>query len=463
MGKPAVFIVADVFVPDAHFNASAEGLANINLVRLPTSAVPMPQEIEELGLGEKVAETIVHAFRQRIAPAGERVRFEEAVPTFAGRTYPEAVEQMEQFFLQHCWSDGYPIVPPTPAAVERMLQGTELPRDRVVGRIEPKGGLATVEKVAINAVMAGCRPHYLPVLIAAVEALADAHFDLRGVQCTAGPTAPLVVISGKRLIRELNLNDSFSAIGPGWRANSTIGRALRLILINLGYGWPGKSDMKGFGSPFKNVIVVAENEDGYAGAWQPLRMAEGYGAADATVSVIAALTWQTELVHADVADTRSIQAQLGRQARVKYDREAMNWGFDNLVLLNPTAFDPIRLEDMSRSAFQQLIYEAAVIPGHEFFLGKEPRVEVGAIPIPREIVDRVKADPDALVPLLRSPENLKVVVTGAPGPALMAYVSTWGFGLSGFVTRKVTLPGNWSRLVAEERGWQTPIVRKELS
>ena len=460
MGKPAVFIVAEFFAPDARFNAATEGLTEINLIQLPYPSVPLREEIEEQNLGATVADEIVAAFGRKGQGNGEVMRFEESVPTFTGRDYGEAHEAMERFFLQHCWSDGYPVVPPTGEAVERMLQGTDLPPEHVVAHIEPKGAAATVEKIAINAVMAGCRPHYLPVILAAVEALGDARFDLRGVQVTAGLTAPLLILSGKELIDEINANDSFSAIGPGWRANSTIGRAIRLVLINVGYSWPGKSDMKSFGTPFKNVILLAENEQGYEGHWEPLRVAEGFGADRPTVSVIAAFTWQLEYLPPEIATSAEMAERLGRQARVKYDKEAVNWGMNNLVILNPTAFVPLIREGMPREAFQKLIYDQAQLPAREFFMGHEPQAEVGGVPIPQELVDRAKADPEAAMPLLRDPASLKVIVAGAPGPAMMAYVSTWGWGLSHFVTKPVGLPKDWNRLLAEDTGWTTPIVRR---
>jgi hypothetical protein len=147
---------------------------------------------------------------------------------------------------------------------------------------------------------------------------------------------------------------------------------------------------------------------------------------------------------------------------VKYDKEANNWGMHNLVIMSPNAFGGLRHDGVSRQAFQRMIYQEAHLPGHEFFQGKPPKSEVGAVPIPPELVARVQADPATPVPLLRSPESLKVVVAGAPGPAMMAYVSTWGWGLSHFVTQPVRLPSGWQGLLAEEQGWETPIVKQPI-
>ncbi len=460
MGKPAVFIVAEFFAPDARFNARTEGLTAINLVHLPYAAVPVREVIEEQRLGDSVAAAIVDGFRNRETDGGEVIPVEDSVPVFSGEDYAEAMESLEQYFLQHCWSDGYPIVPPTRAAVDRMLEGTDLPPDHVVGRIEPKGAPATVEKIAVNAVMAGCRPHYMPLLIATVEALADPAFDLRGVQCTAGLTSPLLIVSGKAFIDQLNINDSFSTLGPGWRANSTIGRAIRLVLINIGYSWPGKSDMKSFGTPFKNIALMAENEEAYQGHWPPLRVAEGFAADQPTVSVITALTWQAEYLPPESASTELMQELLGRQARVKYDKEAVSWGMDNLVIMNPTVFTTVRREGVSRERLQQMIYDVTNLPAHRFFMGREPRAEVGGVPIPQDLVERAKADPNAAIPLLKSPESLKIIVAGAPGPAMMVYVSSWGWGLSHLVTKPIRLPSRWDRVLQRQKGWETPIVRR---
>ena len=117
-----------------------------------------------------------------------------------------------------------------------------------MGIVQPQRGIATVERIAINAAMAGARPAYMPLLVAAVQAIADPEFDLFGVQCTGGLAAPLMIVSGP-IVNDLNINFSYSTAGPGWRANSTIGRALRLILINIGQAWPGINDMKDVGNP----------------------------------------------------------------------------------------------------------------------------------------------------------------------------------------------------------------------
>jgi len=145
---------------------------------------------------------------------------------------------VNEVFYRRGWTDGLPIVPPTLGRVDEMLARAGRGRNDVVGELEPLGGVATVEKIAVNAVMAGCRPEHLLLVIAAVEAIVDPVFNLRGVQTTDENVTPLLIVSG-RAAAELEINASFGALGPGWRANATIGRALRLAMNNIGR-WMGR-------------------------------------------------------------------------------------------------------------------------------------------------------------------------------------------------------------------------------
>ncbi len=363
---------------------------------------------------------------------------------------------MEKYFLQHGWSDGLPIVPPTQEAVNRMLEGTELPADHLVAVFPPGQGKATVEKIAVNAVMAGCQPQYMPLILAAVEAIIDPAFDLVGVQSTSGQLAPLLIVSGKKLIEELNINDSFCTLGPGWKANTAIGRALKLIMMNIGHTWPGINDMKAFGNPFRYVTLIGENEAAYSGAWEPLRVSEGFPEDQPTLSVMPAMSWQPDLVLPTPPGVERIIAQITMQAKVKYDRYANNCYYNNLVLISPTAFDAIRREGVSQTDLKQALYERIQLPGSEVFDGRE---RIGLIKFPQWVIDKHNADPDAPVPILRSPESLKICVTGGPGPDMIAYIGTWGYGPSQFITKPVKLPANWSELLEKNKGWESPTVK----
>tara|TARA_Y100000031_G_C8224105_1_gene387449 strand:- start:62 stop:1417 length:1356 start_codon:yes stop_codon:yes gene_type:complete len=448
-----VLITTKGLETNAKFNARAAGLEELKQVVLPMAAVPLKTEVEELNqLGKQTADAVIETFcRESVPSAGPKEVDEETterVLQFSGDSYSTALDNMEKYFLQHHWSDGFPLVPPTQEAVNRMLEGTELPRDHVVGLVEPEGAAATIESIAINAVMAGCLPQYMPVLIAAVECVTDPRFDLRGIQGTSCSVSPLLVISGGELIEQLNINDGFSAIGPGWKANATIGRAVQLIMSNIGNVWPGRNDMTTLGSPLKYVMLLAENESAYGGVWEPIRVAEGFDYAQPTISAMPAISWQPDHIPSVIATVDKTLELISLQGKVKYDRFAANFGLDNMVLLTPTAFEPIRLERRSREDIQKALYEAIQLPCSEFFEDKEPSTEAGVqIQIPERIVEKCKANPQAFAPLLFGPESLKIIVTGGPGPAMLAYISTWGWGRAYFVMKPISLPKYWKGLL----------------
>lgn len=195
-------------------------------------------------------------------------------------------EAVNNFFTERAWSDGLPIVPPTEERVLRMLSslGHKDPQE-VVAILPPRMGAATLEKIAINAVMAGCLPDYLPVIIAALKAMADEKFGLRGVQSTTHPCSPLIVVNGP-IAQRIGLNSKGNAFGPGVRANATIGRAIRLILINVGGAVPGEIDKSTQGQPSKYSYCVAENEE--ENPWEPFHVEKGFKTEDSTVTVFAA-------------------------------------------------------------------------------------------------------------------------------------------------------------------------------
>jgi hypothetical protein len=192
---------------------------------------------------------------RRAAAAGDRAR--GAVVLVGGSRPPDSLEAVEVHFRAAGWTDGLPIVPPTEARVETMLAGIDADPDDVVGKIPPLWAEATVEKVAINAVMAGCAPEAMPVLVAAFEAMLDPAFNLYGVQATTHPVAPLLIVHGPAAAR-LGMHAGPGVFGPGNRANATLGRAVRLCLWNLGGARPGQGDMATQGSPAKYTYAMAE-------------------------------------------------------------------------------------------------------------------------------------------------------------------------------------------------------------
>lgn len=214
-------------------------------------------------------------------------RVDELAARFGGATsssrqvqFAELEDEFEAMF-DRGWSDGLPLVPPTPARVERMLAGTSRDRSDTVAVIPPNLVEASVEKVAINAVMAGCRPEYLPVVLAALEAICNDEFNMHGVLATTMGVGPVLIVNGP-IRRELDMNSGINVLGQGNRANATIGRAVQLCVRNLGGGRPGEIDRSTQGQPGKLGLCFAEDEE--TSPWDSLAQERGFDENTSTVT-----------------------------------------------------------------------------------------------------------------------------------------------------------------------------------
>jgi hypothetical protein len=194
----------------------------------------------------------------------------------------EDFEEMNRIYYERGWTDGLPIVPPTEDRVARMLGATKRQPDEVLGVFPPSGNEATVGHLAINAVMAGCLCEHLPVLIAIVEAMLEKQFGLSWIQATTHPVAPLVIVNGP-VRKRLSFNSGSGLFGPGNRTNALIGRATRLILLNVGGAKPGITDLSTQGQPSKYSFCIAENEE--ISPWEPLHVERGFDGSSSTVTV----------------------------------------------------------------------------------------------------------------------------------------------------------------------------------
>jgi hypothetical protein len=195
---------------------------------------------------------------------------------------PEAVFDL---LCARGWSDGLPVISPTPERVERMLAYCDRDFDQPVVKIPPRYGAATPIRVAANAVMAGCKPEYFPLVLLALEAMAEGPYNLYGTQATTHPCTPLLIFNGP-VAAELGINSGHNAMGNYFRANAAIGRAVRLALVNIGAAIPGTGDMATAGTPAKFTFCVAENEA--ASPWEPLHVERGFPRESSAVTVVAA-------------------------------------------------------------------------------------------------------------------------------------------------------------------------------
>lgn len=214
-----------------------------------------------------------------VASSGDKVFAAEEVTLDSDDPY-----ELHLDYYRRGWSDGLPVIPATPERVRAMLEYAP-PGWGLDPRLPPANRIATAEAVAIQAVLAGCQPKQFPAVLAAVEAMSDPVFNLTTVQATTHSAAPLIVVNGPRR-SELEFSGGPGCLGPGSQGNATVGRAIRLVLLNIGGGVPGIGDKASQGHPGKYTYCFAENEE--ASPWEPMHVERGFGTADSTVTVFAA-------------------------------------------------------------------------------------------------------------------------------------------------------------------------------
>jgi hypothetical protein len=265
-------MVTDEFLLLAKTESLTRGLGALRLIELPHPVGSVSVDILR-SLAESKFDSIVNVLTAGDGcsdyPLNEADGSTECMSTLE---VPSDPGLMFQYFINRGWSDGLPMLPPTEAAIDAMIAASDLKKDELLGVIPPLNGIATAEKVAANAVMAGCLPDYFPLLVAALRGAVQPRFNLDGVQTTTGNVAPLVIINGP-CRNTLQINYSSNVLGQGWRANSTIGRALRLLLSNIGGAAPGGYDKATLGQPAKYTFCIAENEE--ENPWEPLHVERG--------------------------------------------------------------------------------------------------------------------------------------------------------------------------------------------
>jgi hypothetical protein len=414
MNKPAVALCNRGFFMDARSSASVKGVPGVRLVMEdvpPHSTVS--REIES-GIRSALDNIIVALTKPLTAEEMSPKQMEVERPSrlvFKGN-----LEEINRFFYKRGWTDGLPVIPPTEEAVAQMLEGTDLPPEHVVTKIIPRSGKATVEKIAINAVMAGALPIYMPVLIAGVQAAF-------GQQARRGPwqlgstlsPAPFWIING-RIRQDLHINSGSGTLSPGDMANAAIGRALGLIVKNIGGIRKGIEDMAVIGNPLKYTAVIAENEE--ESPWNPFHVEQGLQKEDASVTVASGNSFR--IVTANGTDDKGILSAVV-QAIMDEPNAA------HYLMLPPQYARTLSETGWTRKKIEDFFLTA--VPGR-------PEAEGG--------------------PNSYQTRGVQVIVAGGPGPCWMGLLKA--FGGKG-VTQKVDLPANWQNLVDKYRDLLPTYIR----
>ena len=325
----------------------------------------------------------------------------------------------QEFFVNKGWGDGLPVIPPTEARVEQMLAAVKRRPDEVIGTVAPRWAPATVEKIAINAVMAGCKPEYMPVLLAAVEALTDARLNLYALQATTGGPAVMLIINGP-VRNKIGVNGGSNALGEGWRANATIGRCVRLIQRNIGGSYPGTTCKATLGWPGKYSICIAENEE--ASPWEPLHVERGFKKEESTVTAISA---DSSIRASDLDSTKAV----GILTNFAHRMEGPS-GPEAIMVICPEHARIIAADGFSKKNVQQFVWERAAyrmedLPDESFHQRVKRRSEL-------------QLTRDSVIPVTDKPEDILVIVAGGDG-SQSQYIHVWGQSTpEGGSTRSVT-------------------------
>ncbi|MEI8359120.1 MAG: hypothetical protein WCH13_11620 [Deltaproteobacteria bacterium] len=318
-----------------------------------------------------------------------------------------------ELFESRGWGDGLPVIPPTEERVQAMLDATPLAPSHLVGLVDPRRGAATVEKIAINAVLAGCAPAVFPAVLAAVEAITRPEFNLHALATTTCSATPALMLNGPAR-GALGIECGYSCLGHNGRANATIGRALRLVMRNVGGSIPGEVSKSCFGQPGRLSLCFGEWEE--RSPWEPFHVRRGFARDESVMTVTCATGTQ------DIAD---IFAESGEDL-VRVLAHGIDWTGNNkvlvpqdkgdmLLLLCPDFADKIARDGLSVADVQRLLFEGTRTPLDRWPRSYWPKLEA-----------RGYVENDGTVPLAARPEQFLIAVAGGPSGHHALYFCTFG-------------------------------------
>ena len=449
-GVPAVGIAARSFARAWQSCVDGWGQPSTAFVTIPHATTGQQADFIHKMVDEQI-DDIIRGLTSLPASAGTTGRARAGSKTTETFTIeldetPAGLDAVNRFLAERDWSDGIPVIPPTPAAVEQMLKGTKRNPQDVLMVMEPGFGLATVEKIAINTVMAGCRPEQFPVVLAAIDCLAQPEMNHRDMQVSGHTEAPIILVNGPAA-KKAGINFGTTAMGPGVvnSANTAIGRALRLCLINIGYCNAGAGDPNFIGLPTKFGMCIAENEE--VSPWQPYHMDRGFKREESAVTVVT-VTGPTTIID---ASSRSHEDTLNNIASMMFYRNAgaggwiRGWqsaqvGHTNKrvpyqgpyhpIILSPSRAVLLAEAGMGKQDAQVWLHQNCRVPLKSVLnTGSMPLDDSGKWLVHPEL-QHLEGDPEATIPALESPEQYLLFVTGGSTHYAHFFYGTYGIATS---------------------------------
>jgi len=432
---PGVYFTTTEFLDDAKSAAKDRGMPEIRMLALPANTYYVgrasKQQLQPIAdvFFDKMIDALTRPLTAEEAkPSQAQQLHEDANIKVTGRDFLDASEKVNDLFLSNHWADGLPVVPPTPELVKAMEAETKRSPKDVIGQVAPKNGTATVEKIAINAVMAGAKPEYFPVILAAMEGFTNKHYDLTHVQASTGSFTPVVLVDGP-IAQELGFNSGIGMLGHGWRANSTVGRALRLALLNIGQTWPQVNDMALTGR-LEAYTFYTFAEDTAKSPWEPYNVSQGFQAGDSTVTVSSS---GNPVIFGGGAVAPWTAQGVIDQVVTQIRNRGVVWPHaqKHILVLHPDCAVELANHSYTRRSLQEYLYEQTRVPYEKlashvsFGQGTEEDFIRASIADGRIRPDRAQIfldnlKPGGRVPVVQSPDDFHIVVAGgSPGYDLL--------------------------------------------
>ena len=429
LGKPGVLVTTDQFSNDAKLAAEDVGMPKLRMVMLPARDWYRSRIDARMSgdLAQKYFDQVVDALTRPLSQeeAKPKPRKEVLEPSFnvIAKDQDMVPDAVTQLFMEKHMSDGLPVVPPTKKAVDWMLTGTSRSPDERIGTLPPRRGTATIRKIAINAVMAGARPEYLPVIIAAVEGLSDPNFDGTWWRVSTSSSFPAIIVSGP-LGAELKMNSGMGLIGYGFRANATIGRAVQLVTLNMGQTWPDVNDMAGTGRTNSYTFwVFAEDPES---PWESFAVGKGYKPEESVVITAVAGSGTMHTIGGGAVAPWTEKGILDGIVRQIGRIGGSIWTATYTLVMHPECARLLKEDGMSRKDVQKFLWEESKVPYEKIAQSSikaiNESLDAGYF-LPESVpVFREALKPGGKVPVVQTQEHIDIVVAGGTA----GY--TWLFG-----------------------------------
>jgi hypothetical protein len=448
-GVPTASIITSGFLGQARAVAQALGIEHLPVAEYPGVVAMDTDEEIKAKVADVLINNIVQALTKPIAPAVKPREPELNEIVFKG-----TLDEIQEFFTRRQWTDGLPVIPPTLERVEKFIKFTDLPPEKIIGNLLPENREATVWNIAVNGVMAGCRPEYMPILIAVVEAIAEPEFRIEDAGSTPG-WEPLIILNGP-LIKELNFNCESGVMRVGRQANTSIGRFLKLYMRNVA-GLripPGATDKATIGDTFN--VVLAENEDAVSElGWEPFSISRGFERGENVVTVQSVVYASAPIASGGdkARDHLDTFVEVIGGAAAPWTHMAVNWGkFYPLLVISPSVAQVIARDGLVKKDIAQYLYDNSHVSAKSMerlawqggFSNFDLEKMVKEKLIPKAYYE--SSDKERMVPVFLNPDWIEIVVSGDPGRnRSRGYVQNHEQGPP--VSKKVELPEEWQQLL----------------